>query len=181
MSDLSLFHPAEMFEGEDPGGLGDSVGSGEYGEERWSRVLRDAQDPPPTGYRALDAAQDTGAGTGSGAKPDPRRSPVATCWPRRPSAPPRDTPISEGQKEARALGRKLGRTPEDGHPKDPTPGALQGAPFGTYGLLEPLNDSEIHCRFEELVAKASHRNLASLFTFDDRSITQAYSEGSTVE
>ena len=99
---------------------------------------------------------------------------MASWWPRRPSQPPRDAPISQGQREARALGRQLSRTPEDAHPEDPTPGAQQGAPYGAYGLIEPLNDGEIHVRFEELVAKALSRISASHFTFDDTAITQAY-------
>ena len=73
----------------------------------------------------------------------------------------------------------MSRTPEDVRPDDPTPGAQQGAPFGTYGLTEPLNDGEIHIRHEELVAKAALHIFASHFAFDDTAITQAYLEAAS--
>ena len=57
---------------------------------------------------------------------------------------------------------------------DPTPLARPGGPYAAYTLAEPLNDSEIHARFAELVARASNLVFASHYTFDDTMITEAY-------
>ena len=129
-----------------------------------------------TGYQALGVAVNTGGGTGSGAQPDFRRSPLEGNWPLRPSLPPPAVPMSPGHREALELGRPASRNPEDIRPEDPTPGAQPGAPFGTYALTEPLNDGAIHIRREELVNKAAMHVFASHFTFDDPGITQAYLE-----